>query len=305
MAARLWALFVLGDLVFAAVATAALGRHGSFTPPASLAVGFAVLLAVPALFVLASFLGLAVAGAAAHELDPLRLLHALFTEWFDFDRAILAMIAAPWLDHRDRDARSAGRGARPVFLIHGVLCNRGIWRPWLGPLRAAGFGPVRAVDLEPLFEDLETHAQTVATALAALQRECGGARVTIIAHSMGGLVARAALRRAGPAVVRDIATIASPHHGTLLAYLLPGRAARQMRPRSPWLRALAADEAAHAKVPITSIYSVQDDLIVPARSAVLDGGRKVQFGGVGHLGALCRRRCIHAALAAIAVPAQR
>jgi len=263
-----------------------------------------VVLAVPALLVLASFLGLAVAGAAAHELDPPRLLHALSTEWFDFDRAILAMITAPWLDHRDIGAQSAGRGARPVFLIHGVLCNRGIWRPWLGPLRAAGFGPVRAVDLEPLFEDLETHAQTVATALAALQRECGGERVTIIAHSMGGLVARAALRRAGPAVVRDIATIASPHHGTLFAYLLPGRAARQMRPRSPWLRALAADEAAHAKVPITSIYSAQDNLIVPARSAVLDGGRKVQFGGVGHLGALRRTRCIHAAIAALVAPAQ-
>ncbi len=291
--------------MLAAAATAALGRHGSFTPSVSLAVGFAVMLAVPALVVLTSFLAAAFAGAAAHELDPLRLLLALLTELFDFDRAILAMIGAPWLDHLDSGARSAGHGSRPVMLIHGVLCNRGIWRSWLGPLCAAGFGPVRAVDLEPLFEDLEIHAQTVATALAALQRECGGARVTIIAHSMGGLVARAALRRAGPTVVRDIATIASPHHGTLLAYLLPGRAPRQMRPRSPWLRALAADEGARTKVPITSIYSAQDNLIVPARSAVLSGGRKLQFVGVGHMGALCRRRCIHASIAALLAPANR
>jgi pimeloyl-ACP methyl ester carboxylesterase len=295
-------MFVAGDLLFAVLVAAALPHGGWMPPSAALAIGAAALLTLPALFVLGSFIRAAAGGADGHgrPAQPGRLLTALVTEWFDFDRAVFDMITAPWLDRRDTDAGSGGR--RPVLLVHGILCNRGVWRSWFGLLGAAGFGPVRAIDLEPLLGDLETHAQTVANALQSLQRECDGSRVSIIAHSMGGLVARAALRRAGPGVIREIVTIASPHHGTALACSWPSPPLRQMRPHSPWLRGLAADEAPPT-VPITSIYTAQDNLIVPARSAVIDGGRTLELDGVGHMGLLFRRRCIDAAIAALAAPA--
>ncbi|MGA2399943.1 MAG: alpha/beta fold hydrolase [Steroidobacteraceae bacterium] len=310
MAARLWGALLAADIVFAALVAAALSHQHAMPPILSLTIGLAVLPGLPALIVLvASLLRAAVAGADAAERRPGPLLRALITEWFDFDRAILAIIAVPWLDRRARGAPSAGRRARsgarrcarPVLLIHGILCNRGIWRTWFRPLDTAGFGPVRTIDLEPLLGDLDFHARTVAQALEDLQRECEGARVSIVAHSMGGLVARAALRRAGPDVIRDIVTIASPHHGTALARWSPSRPARQMRPGSPWLRALAALET--HEVPITSLYSAQDNLVVPARSAVLEGARALEFAGVGHMGLLFRRACIDAAIIALGAAA--
>ena len=194
---------------------------------------------------------------------------------------------------------AGGGDARPVLLIHGIACNRAIWRPWLRRLQATGFQPIRAVDLEPLFGDIDAYADRVADELRSMQTRCGGARVTVIAHSMGGLVARAALSRVGPDVIRQIVTLGSPHHGTVIARLFPWRLARQMRPGSAWLRALRARQAPPFAVPFTSIYSLQDNLIVPARSAALAGARLYELQGLGHMGMVGSPRSIDCAVAAL------
>lgn len=302
MAARLWGLFLAFDLCFAVAVAVALRQHAAFSPCASMALGFAALPAPSALIVVGSFLR-AAASARGGRGKPLRLLGALITECVDFDRAILAIVGAPRRVPRPDARAGGGSHERPVLLIHGILCNRGVWRSWLEPLRAAGLGPIRALDLEPLLGSIDVHAQTVAAALEDLQRECGGARVSIIAHSMGGLAARAALRRTGPRVIRAIVTLASPHHGTALAAWLPSLPMRQMRRHGRWLEGLAAAEPVPLEVPITSIYSTEDNMIVPAQSAVLDAARALELTGVGHLGVLFRRRSIGAAIAALAAPA--
>ncbi len=300
MAARFWGLFLVGNVVAAAGVTVVVAHAMSLSTPAALSVTLAALIGLPALLVTASFIQAAVAdgsgGAGHRRLGP--TLRALCAECLYFDRAVLAMVTAPYAHDPEIDT-PVGR-ARPVLLIHGILCNRGVWRPWFAPLRARGFGPVRAVKLEPLLGDIEAHAEAVAQELRDLQRSCQGARVTIIAHSMGGLVARAALRRVGAAVVREIVAIASPHHGTTMARPFPWPAARQMRPDSPWLHALDTAAAASDGVTIISMYSPQDNLIVPARSAILEGAHVLEFAGMGHLGLLGRRRCIDAAISALA-----
>ncbi len=300
MAARLWGLFLAGDLLMASGFAAIVAHAMSLSIPAALTMEVVALLVLPALLVTASFIQAAAVDGSGDtgRLRPGPMLRAICAECVYFDRAVLAIVTAPCMNAGDTDT-PAGR-ARPVLLIHGVLCNRGVWRPWFTRLRACGFGPVRAVDLEPLLGDIEAHAEIVAQELRDLQRNCQGARVTIIAHSMGGLIARAALRRVGSAVVREIVAIASPHHGTAMARPFPWPAARQMRLDSSWLRALDTVAAAPGGVTIISMYSPQDNLIVPARSAILDGAHVLEFAGTGHLGLLGRRRCIDAAIAALA-----
>jgi pimeloyl-ACP methyl ester carboxylesterase len=184
-------------------------------------------------------------------------------------------------------------------MIHGILCNRGVWRHWFEPLRAAGFAPVRAIDLEPVFADIEHCAAAVAAELRALQRQCGGERVSIIAHSMGGLVARAALRVVGPGVIRRIVTIASPHHGTLWARLLPCPPMRQMRADSSWLATLNASQESHCVVPLTCIFSEQDEFILPPGSAAMAQASLHALRGAGHFGVLASRRCLDLSLSAL------
>jgi triacylglycerol esterase/lipase EstA (alpha/beta hydrolase family) len=299
MAARFWQ-FVLGcQVLYAAIVTATVAA--TLSPPAAalLPVALASFLSVPLVAVALSYgFGRFTARAAARPVGIGELLWALIRESLAFVVAVLRMIAEPYRELPDARPVSAGP-ARPLLLIHGILCNRGVWRPWLRPLQELGFTPVRAINLEPLLADLETHAARVVRELEELQRQSHGARVTIVAHSMGGLVARAALRIIGPQAIGHIVTIASPHYGTALARLSYTRPAMQMRPGCPWLKALNATEEVPLPVPVTSLYSLHDNMIVPPRTAALSGADLRELRGLGHLSLLSARRSIDCTLAAL------
>jgi triacylglycerol esterase/lipase EstA (alpha/beta hydrolase family) len=186
-------------------------------------------------------------------------------------------------------------------LIHGFACNHTVWNAWLGRLETCGFGPVRGIDLEPPLADIESHAAHVERELRALYADSEGSPVDIIAHSMGGLVARAALRRVEPGIVGQLVTIATPHHGTAFARLLrTGKSLQQMCPQSPWLSQLNSASNPEPVVPITSIYSLEDNLIVPPQTAILRNAHVIELRGIGHLGLLSSRKAIDQALRALA-----
>lgn len=301
MAARFWRFLLGWQLLYAAVVTAALAAASPLSAAELVPAALVVMISAPCLLVASSF----VVGRAAARRDggrdsaPLRgLPTALLRETIAFCAATFATIAEPY---RRAPREDAGRAAAsPVLLIHGIVCNRAVWRPLLGRLAARGFAPVRAVNLEPLFADIETHTASVLQALRELQRSSDGMPVAIVAHSMGGLVARAALRAGGPGLVSRIVTIASPHHGTALARLFRSAPARQMCPGSAWLRALNASEDGAWAVPVTSIYSLHDNLIAPPRSAALAGARLHELTGFGHLSLLRERAPLERAMAALA-----
>src|SRR5579883_2781049 len=185
MAARLWGFFLLVHVMLAAGIACALWHGGSLSPLAAIAIGLLVLPAPSALLVLASF-ARAAAGARSQGAERLQLMRSVVAECVDFDRAVLAMIVRFPRAHRMQARLEELSQPRPVLLIHGILCNGGVWRAWQVPLRAAGFGPIRALDLEPLLGSIDVHAKTVASALESLHHECRGAKVAIVAHSMGG-----------------------------------------------------------------------------------------------------------------------
>lgn len=62
-----------------------------------------------------------------------------------------------------------------------------------------------------------------------------------------------------------------------------GTNARQMEPGSAWLESLARAESLGALTPITSIYSSEDNVIVPAESSVLGQARNIRLSGIGHV----------------------
>jgi pimeloyl-ACP methyl ester carboxylesterase len=186
-----------------------------------------------------------------------------------------------------------------VLLLHGFLCNHQVWRHLQARLQAAGFGPVEAPDMEPLLADIEMLAAGVADQLRALQHRCNDERVVIIAHSMGGLVARVLLRDSGASVIRRIVTIAAPHHGTALARGLPWPNTRQMGCPSPWLRTLNASQEGRFAVPVASIYSVDDNLVAPSGSARLAGAELHELCGLGHFGLLRSRRALDRIIATL------
>ncbi len=103
---------------------------------------------------------------------------------------------------------SPRRGRPIIVVIHGYLCNRGFW--WWLRRRLRQSGPVAAtITLEPPFDDIEAFAEQLDRRL----RELPGADevpLVLVGHSMGGLVARAHLRRYGSGRVAELITLGSP-----------------------------------------------------------------------------------------------
>lgn len=226
--------------------------------------------------------------------EPRRISQAFGSELVYFAAAWLAMMCAPFRRSGARPAPIFGRSVprtssaarKPVLLIHGFSCNAAIWGPVRRRLNAADIGPVIALDLEPLGADLDRYVPALIKALQQLEDATGREPVTLIGHSSGGLAARALLCRIEPRRVRQLITLATPHHGTELARCIPGRQAAQLRPSSPWLRALNAAQDGALPVPTVCIYSLDDNIVTPTESAALRAARGLQLAGVGHFGVL-------------------
>lgn len=300
MAALLWRRVLAGELLIAAATAWLWNALAHISALQALLIACGAFIALQLLWVLVAQLAAGFSSRRRWNLaDAHHVLRALLSEPVYFGLAKFAMGA----DVRSRalpiEAGSTAGGARPVLLIHGILCNRAIWAPLRARLRAAGFAPVRELNLEPLGGDMETYRAIVEQELRALHQSCG-APVAIVAHSMGGLVARAVLRSAGPGLIRRIVTVASPHHGTTLAHCLPLPAARQMRTDAPWLQKLNAEQEGQFASPTTTIWSREDSLISPANSAVLAGAEVQEMRGLGHFGLVRSRRVLDSIIGVLA-----
>lgn len=178
---------------------------------------------------------------------------------------------------------------QPVVLIHGVLVNDGVWFVMRRFIMRRGGAPVYTINYGPPFADIERFAEQLAARIETICAVTGAERVALVAHSMGGLVARAYLRRFGPGRVARLVTIATPHHGSILSYSFPGRGLTQMHPGNPWLTELNRDESKPAPVPITSIWSRHDSMVIPQASSVLTCAENVAVIGIAHNAMLVER----------------
>lgn len=178
----------------------------------------------------------------------------------------------------DRLHRQGPGEPPPLVLIHGYHCNRGFWW-WLRRRLLAAGRQVATISLEPIFADIDAYADQLAGRVDVVRRVTGADRVVLVGHSMGGVVARAYVRRYGAAAVARVVSLGSPHHGSVLAdHFGLGPNGRQMRRGSAWLQAL---ERESPNVPSVSIYSVHDNFVVPQRSSSSTGRRTSSCRGWG------------------------
>jgi len=205
-----------------------------------------------------------------------------------------------WREVPDRlDASSPPR--RGVVFIHGFVCNRGLWTPWLKQLRASGHCYM-AVNLEPVFGSIDEYVPTIEQAVVRVT-EATGMPPVLVCHSMGGLAARAWLRAmSGAGRVRHVITIASPHHGTWLARFGLQQNSRQMRRDSQWRAALESGVEASAYAGFTCWYTNCDNIVFPASTATLPGARNVLVRGPAHVELAFHERVMAESLALIAAP---
>lgn len=205
----------------------------------------------------------------------------------------------PFCSHRRLHPAKAPSSRPPLLLVHGYGCNHAVWLDMQPALAAAGYH-CEAIDLEPVFGDIDQYALEVRAAVARIAATTGQPPL-LLCHSMGGLAARAALAgRGAPPPCRGIVTLGTPHHGCVLARYGSGFNARQMRCGSAWLRALAARETPRQRAALVSIFSWHDSIAGPVGTAWLEGTHHVPLAGIGHVGLLRHPLAVQAALLALA-----
>ena len=190
---------------------------------------------------------------------------------------------------RPYDCHVGDDGACPVLLLHGYGANSGFWHRLHGRLAAANIDHC-ALDLEPVLGSIDAYADRIEEAAAGLLSTTRASSLILVCHSMGGLAARAWLRRYGHQRVARVITLGTPHAGSVLAGYGMGINARQMLPHSAWnseerhwLSALAESETASVRSLFVSLWSRHDNIVMPQSSAELAGANNRVLEGVGHV----------------------
>jgi pimeloyl-ACP methyl ester carboxylesterase len=173
-------------------------------------------------------------------------------------------------------------GRRGVVLVHGFMCNRGLWLPWFAHLQTRGHAHV-AVNLEPVMGSIDEYADIIEGAVRRVTAATGQAPV-LLCHSMGGLAVRAWLRaHQADGRVHRVLTLGTPHGGTWLGRFSRAVNGRQMSLAGDWVVALQRAEPAGRAALFTCWYSNCDNIVFPASTAALAGADNRFVDGLAHV----------------------
>ena len=275
MLARLQRFITLGLLAAAALWAAWFIRHGE---PGWAAVGALMIVFGYALFLGAEFVFLYVMHGA--DPSPRATVRQLFHAWIGEVLTAPQVFCwrQPFRSNRVPDLLPPASARRGVVLVHGFVCNRGFWNPWMLRLQRQGV-PFVAVNLEPVFGSISHYADIVEQAVAKLEA-CTGQPPVLVGHSMGGLAIRAwAAAHGGEARVHRIITIGSPHRGTWLGRFSTTLNGHEMRLASDWQRELGTRESATLPSRFICFYSHCDNIVFPASTATLPRCRQPPCAG--------------------------
>lgn len=277
------------------------------SPLLALLFGLLVLFAYTWVLALEMFLA-----SLQHGADP--AIKASQEEWLIawFQETKIAFLVFVWRQpffwKRFRDSVKQRESDTPVnqkhtavVFIHGLVCNRGFWHPWMRRLREDG-GLYVSVNLEPVFADIDYYAGQIEEAVTRAEA-LSDFKPVLVCHSMGGLVARAWLV-ASPGNrdrIKRIITIGTPHHGTWLARWSQTVNGKQMRLSSTWIRQLEAREVEAGTSGLTSMltcwYSNADNIVFPPRVATMKDADNRFVSGVPHVALAFHPRVMNESLA--------
>ena len=179
-------------------------------------------------------------------------------------------------------------GHRPVLFVHGMGGHRGNFLPMRSWFRLIDRTRTYAVGF--------TGHATIDDMVSALREAIGdilrvnalpeGTRIDMVAHSLGGIVARLALEDTETSArVAHLVTLGTPHGGTHAARFAHTKLALDLRPDSEMVARL------HRQLPwpgpptaprLACFWSAADMLLLPSSTGCVQGAVNIEMPGFTH-----------------------
>ncbi|MGH9113394.1 MAG: alpha/beta fold hydrolase [Acidimicrobiales bacterium] len=170
----------------------------------------------------------------------------------------------------------------PVIVVNGLFGVGFAYDPFVARLRADGH-QVWDFELPTLgTQDIHLSAQALDTFADNVRAQTGTAKVDLVGHSEGGLVARTYVKYYGGAnEVDSLVTLGTPNYGTVAANIarlftlgtcLGITACQQMTIGSSFLADLNAGDDSIGNVVYTNLATLYDELVQPYTNSYLAAG---------------------------------
>jgi triacylglycerol lipase len=189
----------------------------------------------------------------------------------------LSLIREMTLVHRDLApvVPEARPGDTVVVLVHGFCASAGVFRPLRARLERETGARVATFTHAPCV-GIRRIARSLSELVARIPL---GTRITVVGHSLGGVVARWYVQEmGGHARVERTISLGSPFGGVDVPRYLVGADLHETSPLLERLRSRAAEY----DVPHTSVVAAEDRLVVGLKTACLGVGDVVVLDKRGH-----------------------
>lgn len=183
-------------------------------------------------------------------------------------------------------------GHRPLLFVHGMGGHPGNFLPMRGWMGMQGRRRSYALG-RPLGGDLVDFSRLLTRQIEQILDVNGIAdgQVDIVAHSMGGIIARLALLDVAVVErVHTLVTLGTPHQGTQAARWGGTACCAELRPGSETMQALSGQLPWRGPARLVSFWAPSDPFMQPAQTAVVPGADNRQLGGFSHTDYLLRRQ---------------
>lgn len=171
----------------------------------------------------------------------------------------------------------------PVLLIHGYDSSSSIWTGSRVKQDIDASGrTVYLIQLPNSTGDIRDNADHLQSRIKEIKGTTGASKVELVAHSMGGLVARCYITNCGQSSylgdVSSLTMLDTPNHGSWSARWSRTTAAKQMRPNSDFLQDLNARQVPE-DITVVSVVG-NGDKIVSEESARLSTGEAANIDNI-------------------------
>lgn len=179
---------------------------------------------------------------------------------------------------------------RPIILVPGYGLNRLSFIILKRYLQYKGYPWVWSINHPVRKDDIPAFAEALDQQIRWYCHYTKSPDVTVIGHSMGGIVSALAIQNHQSPIAKLI-TLGTPWKGTKMHIFGIGKHVRQLAPLHPIITEIKVPS-----IPHLAIWTKQDWILLPTENAIREGIHHTCFEHIGHFGLLIHHptfQCIH------------